>query len=204
MMSHPITEKIDWLKMGGMIPAIVQETRTGAVLMLAYMNQEALAATLESGLVTFYSRSRQKLWTKGETSGQTLSLDNIHLDCDGDALLVHARIPTACCHTGSYSCFFDKDAIGLGFLGFLDDLIGNRKREMPEGSYTTRLFQKGINRIAQKVGEEAVETIIAAKDPNDAAFVGEAADLLYHLIVLLHARDMNLANVARTLQNRHP
>ena len=198
-----LKNKIDWQKGDGLIPVIVQDSRSLAVLMLGYMNQEALKITQDTGKVTFFSRSRQRLWTKGESSGQTLSLEEIRLDCDGDTLLVTARIPSACCHTGAYSCFFDHDALGLGFLGLLDDVIAGRKREMPEGSYTTRLFQKGLNKIAQKVGEEAVETVIAAKDPDDAAFAGEAADLLYHLIVLLHARGMNLAAIARTLQSRH-
>ena len=197
-----LKDKIDWQKMDGLIPTIVQESRSGAVLMLGYMNQEALEHTQTTGRVTFFSRSRQQLWIKGETSGHTLTLQEIRLDCDGDALLVGAHVEGSCCHTGSYSCFFDEKSIGLGFLGVLDALIGERKREMPEGSYTTRLFQKGINRIAQKVGEEAVETVIAAKDPDDDAFAGEAADLMYHLIVLLHARGMNLEKVARTLQAR--
>ena len=201
---NELTDKIDWQKMGGLIPAIVQDTRSLAVLMLGYMNREALAMTLATSKVTFFSRSRQTLWTKGETSGHTLTLKEIRLDCDGDTLLVGAHVVDGCCHTGAYSCFFDKESIGRGFLGLLDDLIAGRKKEMPEGSYTTRLLQKGINRIAQKVGEEAVETVIAAKDPDDAALAGEAADLVYHLIVLLHARGMSLATVARTLQGRHP
>jgi phosphoribosyl-ATP pyrophosphohydrolase/phosphoribosyl-AMP cyclohydrolase len=176
---------IDWAKGDGLVPAIVQDADTGRVLMLGYMDRAALATTLARGDVTFYSRSRQRQWTKGETSGNTLRLVSVEADCDGDTLLVQARPQGPTCHLGRASCF--PQAPG-NFLAELDGLVRRRAAERPEGSYTTRLFNGGIRRIAQKVGEEGVETALAGVVQDDDALLGEAADLAYHLLVLLRAR----------------
>ena len=195
--------KLDWDKSGGLLPAVVQDVRTGAVLMLGYMNREALAQTQASRKVTFFSRSKQRLWTKGETSGNFLSLISIHTDCDSDALLVQAVPAGPPCHLGTQSCFGDASIPTLAFLGELDALVARRERERPEGSYTTRLFAGGVRRIAQKVGEEGVETALAAVVQDDSALVGEAADLVFHLLVLLRARGLDLSQVAGQLKVRH-
>jgi phosphoribosyl-ATP pyrophosphohydrolase/phosphoribosyl-AMP cyclohydrolase len=195
--------QLDWSKGDGLLPAIVQHWLTGEVLMLGYMNAEALAATQNSGHVTFFSRSKQRLWTKGETSGHVLALKSVHVDCDADTLLVKAQPQGPTCHTGTRTCFGDDTQPPLGFLAELDALIAQRHAERPAGSYTTTLFEGGIRRMAQKVGEEGVETALAAVAQDDDALLGEAADLLYHLTVALRARGLGLADVAALLAQRH-
>jgi phosphoribosyl-ATP pyrophosphohydrolase/phosphoribosyl-AMP cyclohydrolase len=192
--------ELDWSKHDGLIPAVVQDAGNGRVLMLGYLNREALAATQTSGKVTFFSRSRQRLWTKGETSGHFLQLLSIEPDCDGDTLLIQARPQGPTCHLQRASCF---QAAPGNFLAELDQLIATRERERPECSYTTRLFESGLRRIAQKVGEEGVETSLAAVVEDDDSLLGEAADLLYHLLVLLRARGLSLADAVRVLEQRH-
>ncbi|QWT22416.1 bifunctional phosphoribosyl-AMP cyclohydrolase/phosphoribosyl-ATP diphosphatase HisIE [Bacillus sp. NP157] len=193
----------DFGKGDGLVPAIVQHARTGEVLMLGYMDAAALAKTQDTALVTFFSRSKQRLWTKGETSGDTLALVDIRLDCDADTLLVRALPAGPTCHTGTSSCFGDDVAPSLGFLAELDALVASRHAERPEGSYTTSLFEGGIRRMAQKVGEEGVETALAAVAEDDDALVGEAADLVFHLMVVLRARGIGFAQVATKLASRH-
>ena len=195
--------KLDWTKGDGLLPAIVQHWRSGAVLMLGYMNAEALAQTRKSGKVTFFSRSKQRLWTKGESSGNYLSLKSLHADCDGDTILIMADPQGPTCHLGTASCFGDTSAPPLAFLSVLDELIARRDRERPEGSYTTRLFEQGVRRIAQKVGEEGVETALAAVAEDDAGLLGESADLIYHLLILLRARKLDLDAVVEILLSRH-
>ncbi|WP_240906155.1 bifunctional phosphoribosyl-AMP cyclohydrolase/phosphoribosyl-ATP diphosphatase HisIE [Thermomonas sp. HDW16] len=180
-------ESLDWDKQGGLLPAIVQDAANLRVLMLGYMSRASLAVTLESGQVTFFSRSKQRLWVKGETSGNTLAMVSVAMDCDADALLVQARPQGPTCHTGAVSCFVDAPA---DVLGELDRVIARRKVGDAEASYTRKLFDAGIARIAQKVGEEGVETALAAVTADDAALCGEAADLVYHLLVLLQARGL--------------
>ncbi|WP_449445965.1 bifunctional phosphoribosyl-AMP cyclohydrolase/phosphoribosyl-ATP diphosphatase HisIE [Thermomonas brevis] len=192
-------EALAWDKQGGLLPAIVQDATTLRVLMLGYMDRAALAATLASGQVTFYSRSKQRLWTKGESSGHVLALVSVDVDCDADTLLVQARPHGPTCHLDRTSCFPDAPGDGLAEL---DALIAQRERERPQGSYTTRLFEGGIRRIAQKVGEEGVETALAAVAQDDEALLGEAADLLYHLVVALRARGLALDDVRRVLAAR--
>jgi len=194
---------VDWNKGGGLVPAVVQHWRSGAVLMLGYMNAEALAQTQQSGKVTFYSRSKARLWTKGETSGHFLLLKSLAVDCDNDAILIQAEPQGPTCHKGTQSCFGDEAAPPLAFLGELDALIARRERERPAGSYTTKLFEGGLRRVAQKVGEEGVETALAAVDQDEAALLGESADLTFHLLVLLRARGLDLAQVVAELQKRH-
>lgn len=193
----------DFSKLGGLIPAIIQEDRTGRILMLGFMNEEALKLTRETNLVTFWSRTRKKLWTKGKESGNKLHVKEIHEDCDGDTLLIRVRPDGPTCHTGSWSCFETDRGEGLDFLLFLEELLEDRKKEMPEDSYTAGLFRKGLNRIAQKVGEEAVELVIEAKDDDRDRFLGEAADLVYHLMVLLLEKGATLEDVAAVLKERH-
>jgi phosphoribosyl-ATP pyrophosphohydrolase/phosphoribosyl-AMP cyclohydrolase len=194
------TADLEWDKQDGLLPAIVQDADTLRVLMLGYMDRAALHATLDSGRVTFYSRSRQRLWTKGESSGHYLDLVGIEVDCDGDTLLVQARPKGPTCHLGRTSCF--PTAPG-DFLAELEALIARRDRERPQGSYTTRLFEAGVRAVAQKVGEEGVETALAAVAQGDVELAGESADLLYHLIVLLRARGLSLADAIATLRERH-
>jgi len=198
-------DALGWDKMDGLIPAIVQDAFDGRVLMQAYMNREALAYSLDNGLATFWSRSREQLWTKGETSGNTLRVLAVHGDCDNDCLLVLAAPDGPTCHRGTETCFDGREAIqpDLAFLAALERLIGERERTRPAGSYTTRLFEAGIKRIAQKVGEEGLETALAAAAGDAAELTEEAADLLYHLIVLLRAGDLSLADVVAVLQARH-
>jgi phosphoribosyl-ATP pyrophosphohydrolase/phosphoribosyl-AMP cyclohydrolase len=194
---------LDWAKGDGLLPAIVQHWQSGEVLMLGYMNAEALAQTQASGHVTFFSRSKQRLWTKGESSGNVLALKSIRADCDADTLLVQAAPHGPTCHTGSRTCFGESSRPPLGFLGELDALVAQRQAERPAGSYTTQLFEGGIRRIAQKVGEEGVETALAAVVQDDAELLGEAADLIFHLTVALRARGLSLADVASLLARRH-
>jgi phosphoribosyl-ATP pyrophosphohydrolase/phosphoribosyl-AMP cyclohydrolase len=189
-----------WDKQGGLLPAVIQDATDGRVLMLGYMDRAALDASLATRRVTFFSRSRQRLWMKGESSGDVLDLVAIEADCDGDTLLVqaHPRGPT--CHLGRASCFADAPE---NFLAQLDALVARRERERPPGSYSTKLFEAGTRRIAQKVGEEGVETALAAVAQDDAALLGEAADLFFHLTVLLRARGLGLADVVAVLRDRH-
>jgi phosphoribosyl-ATP pyrophosphohydrolase/phosphoribosyl-AMP cyclohydrolase len=193
----------DFAKGDGLVPAIVQHARTGEVLMLGYMDEAALAKTRETGLVTFFSRSKQRLWTKGETSGDTLALVDLKIDCDADTLLVRALPAGPTCHTGTTSCFGDDVVPALGFLAELNALVASRHAERPEGSYTTKLFEGGIRRMAQKVGEEGVETALAAVAEDDDALIGEAADLVFHLMVVLRARGIGFEQVAAKLASRH-
>jgi phosphoribosyl-AMP cyclohydrolase / phosphoribosyl-ATP pyrophosphohydrolase len=195
--------RLDWSKSGGLLPAIVQHWLTGEVLMLGYMNAQALAKTQELGKVTFYSRSKQRLWTKGESSGNVLEAKSIRIDCDADTLLVLAEPHGPTCHLGTSSCFGNDAQPPLGFLAELDALVEQRKTLLPEGSYTTRLFKHGTRQIAQKVGEEGVETALAAVAQGDEELLGEAADLIFHLTVLLRARGFGLADVTRVLAERH-
>ena len=192
-------ETLAWGRQDGLLPAIVQDARTLRVLMLGYMNREALQATLASGQVTFFSRSKQRLWKKGESSGHVLELVDIQVDCDADTLLLQARPHGPTCHLQRSSCFPNAPGDGLAEL---DALIETRERERPEGSYTTSLFVDGVRRIAQKVGEEGVETALAAVTQDETALLGEAADLLYHLTVLLRARGLGLDNAERVLAAR--
>lgn len=187
----------------GLVPAVVQDADTALVLMLGYMNEEALSHTLESGHVTFYSRSKQRLWTKGESSGHVLELVSIHADCDADTLLILARPRGPTCHNGTVTCFGDFPGPELAFIGELGRLVAQRQQQRPTGSYTTRLFDAGTRRIAQKVGEEGVETALAAVAQDRDALLGEAADLVFHLLVLLRDRDLGLNELASTLRARH-
>ncbi|MGM9804737.1 MAG: bifunctional phosphoribosyl-AMP cyclohydrolase/phosphoribosyl-ATP diphosphatase HisIE [Muribaculaceae bacterium] len=194
---------LDFDKMGGLVPAIVQDAHTKNVLMLGFMNKEAFEKTLELKKVTFYSRTRNKIWTKGEESGHFLDVVSIESDCDNDTLLIKATPNGPVCHTGSATCFNDDNSYGIQFLTELQDFIEKRYNEMPEGSYTTSLFQSGINRMAQKVGEEAVETVIEATNGTDGRMMYEAADLLYHLIVLLTSKGRRIEELAQALYQRH-
>lgn len=194
--------KIDFAKFSnGLAPAIIQDSQTGKVLMLGYMNAEALAKTEEERKVIFFSRSKNRLWMKGEESGNILHVKEMLADCDNDAILIKA-IPTGpVCHTGADTCWNEKNE--PDFLTHLEKVIQQRKKEMSEKSYTSSLFKAGINKIAQKVGEEAVEVIVEAKDNNDELFLNESADLLFHYLILLAAKDKNLSNVIDVLKQRH-
>lgn len=185
-----------------LIPAIVQDAQTNIVLMLGFMSEEALIKTHETGKVTFYSRSKQRLWTKGEESGNYLELKSIALDCDNDTFLIKASPVGPVCHTGSDTCFNESNR-SIDFLRELENIIADRKANPQEGSYTTSLFNKGINKIAQKVGEEAVELVIESKDNNEELFLGEAADLMFHYLILLQAKEYRLADVINVLEQRH-
>ena len=196
--------KIDFEKMGGLVPAIIQDATTKNVLMLGFMNEEAYQKTLDTKHVTFWSRTRQTLWTKGETSGHFLNLVDMKIDCDNDTLLVKVNPVGPTCHTGTDTCWGEtNDDSPLLFLTELQDFINRRKQEMPEGSYTTKLFKDGVNKIAQKVGEEALETVIEATNGTDDHLVYEASDLLYHLIVLLAHKGLHIEDVATELHKRH-
>lgn len=217
--------EIKYDELTGLAPAIIQDAKTRQVLMLGYMNAESFNKTLESGLVTFYSRSRQELWTKGETSGNYLHFISYATDCDGDALLIKANPDGPTCHTGSYTCWDEpknecgnvkdesdkesgcgdqkEDVSSLVFLKKLESVIKQRRTQSPETSYTAKLFSKGINKIAQKVGEEAVEVVIESKDNNDDLFLNEAADLVFHFMVLLEAKNKGLGDVVKVLIGRH-
>ena len=194
---------LDFNKMNGLVPAIIQDAETAKVLMLGYMNQEAYDKTVKTGLVTFYSRTRQRLWTKGEESGNFLDVVSIKEDCDQDTLLiqVHPRGPV--CHTGTDTCWGEVNSEPVMFLKELQQFIQKRHEEMPEGSYTTSLFKSGINKMAQKVGEEAVETIIEATNGTNERLIYEGSDLLYHLIVMLTAKGLSIEDLARELEERH-
>lgn len=196
-------EKLDFSKGNGLIPAIIQDDLTRKVLMLGYMNEESLKITRDTGLVTFYSRTRQTLWTKGETSGNSLRVKKIKVDCDRDTLLIMARPDGPVCHDGPDTCFNEINQPDLMFLDYLQEVIKERKHTMPEGSYTAKLFKKGTAKIAQKVGEEAVEVVIEAMKSDDEAFLNESADLMYHFIVLLVDRGWTLGDVAKVLASRH-
>ena len=202
---------LNFEKMGGLVPAIIQDAETRQVLMLGFMNEEAYQKTVETKKVTFWSRTRNCLWTKGETSGNFLNLVDIKIDCDNDTLLVKVNPDGPTCHTGTDTCWGEENTVQSGspassspllFLTELQDFINRRHEEMPEGSYTTKLFRDGINRIAQKVGEEALETVIEATSGGDK-LTYEASDLLYHLIVLLTAKGLRIEDVVRELQQRH-
>lgn len=196
--------QIDYTKNNGLVPAIIQDSNTQKVLMMGYMNEEALQKTQESGKVTFYSRSKKRLWTKGETSGNYLVLKDIKVDCDNDTLLIQAEPIGPVCHTGSDTCWDETNKpTGANFLPYLQSIIRKRKESGDEKSYTKSLFEKGINKIAQKVGEEAVEVVIEAKDNNDDLFKNEAADLLFHYLILLEAKGFSLEEVVKVLEDRH-
>ena len=198
---------IDFEKMGGLVPAIIQDATTRKVLMLGFMNEEAYQKTLETKHVTFWSRTRQTLWTKGETSGHFLNLVDMKVDCDNDTLLIQANPIGPTCHTGTDTCWGEENREQQGsplqFLSELQDFIDKRKQEMPEGSYTTKLFRDGVNKIAQKVGEEALETVIEATNGTSDHLVYEASDLVYHLIVLLAEKGLRIEDVANELHRRH-
>ena len=206
--------KIDFEKMGGLVPAVIQDAKTRNVLMLGFMNEEAYQKTQETGHVTFWSRTRQTLWTKGETSGHYLNLVEMKSDCDQDSLLVRVNPIGPTCHTGTDTCWGEDNVLqdpsplseadaSLLFLGELQSFIDKRKEEMPEGSYTTSLFAKGVNKIAQKVGEEALETVIEATNGTKEHLVYEASDMIYHLLVLLTEKGLRIEDVAAELQKRH-
>ena len=199
-------ESLAWEKMDGLIPAIVQDSLDGRVLMQGFMSTDALEVTLETGKVAFWSRSRQEIWIKGETSGNTLDLVDIHPDCDGDSLLIRARPEGPTCHLGKDSCYDDEEGKvmpELAFLAQLECLISQRNEDRPEGSYTSKLLNTGIKRIAQKVGEEGVETALAAVAGEDEELLNESADLLYHLLVLLCSRKLELGSLVEVLKSRH-
>lgn len=195
---------INFEKMGGLVPAIIQDAETNKVLMLGFMNQEAFDATEKTGKVTFYSRTKNRLWTKGEESGNFLFVKEILNDCDNDSLLIKVNPVGVVCHTGADTCWNEKNTHdGVHFLKYLQDFICKRYEEMPEGSYTTSLFKKGVNRMAQKVGEEAVETVIEATNGTQDGFIYEASDLIYHLIVLLTSKGLRIEDLANELKKRH-
>lgn len=197
-------ENLDFTKSGGLIPAIIQDNTTQVVLMLGYMNEEAVRVTEETGRVTFFSRSKNRLWTKGEESGNFLEVVSMVEDCDQDTLLIKVNPVGPVCHTGADTCWDEvNEENELSFLEYLQDLIDERKRDMPEGSYTTRLFQGGTRKIAQKVGEEAVETVIGAMAGDDENLIYEGADLLYHLMVLLSHKGYRIEDLAAELKKRH-
>ncbi len=195
---------LDFKKQGGLVPAIIQDADTNKVLMLGYMNQESLKKTQETGKVTFWSRSRQCLWTKGETSGNFLNVVSIKEDCDNDTLLIKVHPDGPVCHTGSVTCFDEvNEADSIMFIKTLQKFIEKRHQEMPEGSYTTSLFKAGVNKMAQKVGEEAVETVIEATNGTNDRLIYEASDLMYHLIVLLTSKGLSIEDIAIDLKKRH-
>lgn len=194
---------LDFEKVGGLIPAIIQDNETSKVLMLGYMNQEALTKTQETGKVTFFSRTKQRLWMKGEESGNFLNVVSIKEDCDQDTLLIKVNPVGPVCHTGADTCFEETNKEDTLFFKHLQNFIQKRHQEMPEGSYTTSLFQSGVNRMAQKVGEEAIESVIEACNGTDERLVYESADMIYHLIVLLTSKGLSIEDLARELQKRH-
>ncbi len=195
--------KVDFEKMGGLVPAIIQDDFTNKVLMLGFMNKEAFEKTGTTGRVTFFSRTKQRLWTKGEESGNFLNVVKILNDCDNDTLLIKVKPEGPVCHTGADTCWSEKNEEDVMFLKYLQDFICRRYEEQPEGSYTTSLFKKGVNRMAQKVGEEAVESVIEATNGTNEGLIYEASDLIYHLIVLLTSKGLRIEDLARELKKRH-
>lgn len=195
--------QLDYSKLNGLVPAIIQDARTKNVLMLGFMNEEAYLKTVETGKVTFFSRTKQRLWTKGEESGNFLNVVDILEDCDRDTLLIKAIPQGPTCHKGTDTCWGEDNKWGVEFLSYLQRFIERRHQEMPEGSYTTSLFKSGVNRMAQKVGEEAVETVIEATNGTDDRLVYEASDLLYHLIVLLTSKGLTIDQLSEELAKRH-
>lgn len=188
----------------GLVPAIIQDAQTKTVLMLGYMNQESISKTIETNKVTFYSRSKQRLWTKGEESGNFLELVSMKSDCDQDAVLIKANPKGPTCHKGTDNCWGEQNSADLSFLNTLESVISSRKaQEQSDVSYVAQLFEQGINKIAQKVGEEAVEVVIEAKDNNDNLFLEESADLLFHYLILLQAKNYSLSDVVKILKSRH-
>lgn len=200
---YPDWGSADWDKGDGLLPAIIQDSATGQILMLGYMSCESAEATVETGNVTFFSRSKKRLWTKGETSGNTLGFVSASLDCDRDAILVQANPAGPACHTGARTCFSDDLPTGPGFLAHLDALVKSRRDSMPEGSYTTSLFQAGAARVAQKVGEEGVELALARMKDDPKEMASEAADLLFHMLVLLADAGLSLDDALAVLRERH-
>ncbi len=196
------TSTLNFEKLNGLIPAVIVDNSSSQVLMLGFMNKESLEKTLETNLVTFYSRTKKALWTKGETSGNYLNLVNIFPDCDNDTLLIYAEPEGPTCHTGNYSCFNINNTRSLNFLNELFDLIKERKEKLPENSYTTKLFKEGANRIIQKVGEEAIETVIAAKNKDKNEIINETSDLIYHLFVMLADLDIDFSEIVDNLKKR--
>lgn len=198
-----LLSQINFEKVNGLVPAVIQDIRTGQVLMLGYMNKEAFQKTATENKVTFYSRTKERLWTKGETSGNFFYVKEISLDCDQDTLLIKVVPEGPACHTGDDTCFHNQSSGKAGFLNYLKAVIRDRKNNPNDSSYTSSLFKKGINKVAQKVGEEAVELVIEAKDDNEDLFKNEAADLMYHYLVLLEAKDVDLDVVMGVLMERH-
>jgi phosphoribosyl-AMP cyclohydrolase / phosphoribosyl-ATP pyrophosphohydrolase len=196
-------DKLNFDRLNGLVPAVIIDDNTGVVLMVGFMNNESLSITNATGKVTFYSRSRKQLWTKGENSGNFLNVVEIKSDCDDDTLLIRALPDGPTCHTGDYSCFKEDQYPGVSFINELYGIIQSRKKNMPKDSYTTKLFQQGENRIIQKVGEEAIETVIAAMDKNRKDLVNETSDLIYHLLVLLVEKDISIKEIAENLHKRH-
>ncbi|MDW3208290.1 MAG: bifunctional phosphoribosyl-AMP cyclohydrolase/phosphoribosyl-ATP diphosphatase HisIE [Reichenbachiella sp.] len=201
-MDNPLS-KIDYNKTNGLVPAIIQDAKTKNVLMLGYMNEEAVAKTQETGNVTFYSRSKERLWTKGEESGNFLELVDLKVDCDNDTLLIQAKPVGPTCHKGTDTCWGEANSSNFAFLSKLEAVIKDRHDNPDEESYTSSLFKKGINKVAQKVGEEAVEVVIEAKDNSEELFLNESADLLYHYMILLRAKGYDLEDVVKVLEDRH-
>jgi phosphoribosyl-AMP cyclohydrolase / phosphoribosyl-ATP pyrophosphohydrolase len=195
--------ELDFTKLNGLVPAVVQDAQTDKVLMVAFMNKAALEKTIVSGQVTFYSRTKSRLWTKGETSGNYLDVVSLHPDCDRDTLLIKVNPKGPVCHTGADTCFNEINEDPVKFITYLERIISERKDQSAERSYTASLFKKGINKIAQKVGEEAVELVIESKDDNPELFVGEAADLLFHYLILLEAKEIPFKKIIEELKNRH-
>ncbi len=196
-------EKINFEKLNGLVPAIIVDNKSEKVLMLGFMNREALDKTLDTKLITFFSRTKNRLWTKGETSGNYLKLVNIKIDCDFDSLLIYVNPEGEVCHTGKISCFDIDKSDSINFLNYLFDLIKKRKSELPENSYTTKLFKSGENRIIQKVGEEAIETVIAAKNKDKNEIVNEVSDLIFHLFVMLAEKEIEFTDIVKNLEKRH-
>lgn len=202
-MNHMEINALDWKKMNGLLPAIIQNAENGNVLMLGYMNQEALIATLTTGQLNLYSRSRNRLWRKGETSGNTMSVQHISVDCDNDSLLIQVVPKGPACHLGNTSCFQPENNTSLGFIHELIELINERAESQNENSYTAKLLEAGLSRCAQKVGEEAVEAIIAAVNNDREELVNECADLIFHLFILLKASELSFYDVLQCLQDRN-
>ena len=196
-------DNIDFEKLNGLVPAIIVDHTTNQVLMLGFMNKDSLNQTIEKQKVVFFSRTKNKIWMKGETSGNYLNVVSINTDCDNDTLLIYAKPEGPTCHTGAYSCFAEVDKNNILFLNYLFDLVKDRKIKLPENSYTTKLFQKGSNRIIQKVGEEAIETVIAAKNKDKEEIINESSDLIFHLFVMLADQGIEFSEIISNLQKRH-